>query len=58
MDKFDELIGRLALVKTKQELDSMRPEVGAIITTGGEACFDRLQGAFIKAKNRAMFSRA
>ena len=57
MSEFDELIDRLAKVQTKQELDAMRQEVGAIITTGGKANFDRLQGAFIKAKNRARYSR-
>lgn len=56
--EFDELITMLAEVTTKAELDGLRSEVGAIITTGGKANFDRLQKAFIKAKNRIRYSRS
>lgn len=57
----DELIARVKAASTKDELDALRPEVGKVLAAGGEDGFEdnfkRLQGAFIKAKNRIRYGR-
>lgn len=48
-----ELLQKLAAVQTMPELDELRPEtVKAMTADGTQDTFDRVQGAFRKAKNR------
>lgn len=48
-----DVLTRIETVQTMPELDALRTEVVQAIHAGGtEEAFDRLQGAFIKAKNR------
>jgi hypothetical protein len=48
-----DIIGRLKQVKTTPELDALRRETfEAMESDGSDETFERVQGEFIKAKNR------
>ena len=48
-----ELLAKLKSVQTMPELDALRPDtVEAMQSDGTKETFDRVQGAFRKAKNR------
>ncbi len=53
----DEMIAKLEKVQTKEQLDYLRPAVGAIISAYGKDNFDRLQSVFIRTRNRIRYGR-
>lgn len=48
----DEVIGKIQSTTTMPELDALRTEAAEAMMSDGKETFDRVQGAFRKAKNR------